>query len=273
MPTKSEATRRISRALEELPQLMDLNSIAPHFIEWRRNTRVAIVNTFGDNSQNLKEFVSIPFTARAASYINPSRSEALAEEAYCSGLSEAGALLKSMLGEIEEYWEDDNSSQLASPTQMMPEQQVSNRVFVVHGRDDGAKNTVARFLESFDLEAVILHEQPNAGRTIVEKFEDYADVGFAVVLCTPDDIGGLAGDPDSWRPRPRQNVILELGFFLGELGRGKVCPLVKGDLEMPSDYDGVLYVQMEGSEDWRTKLAIELKSAGLPVDLNRLARS
>ena len=269
MPTKSDALRRISVALDAISVLQASNVEAPEFVRWRRGAKVAISNAFGEVSDHLREFDGISFFPY--SIIVGSDNSAEKVRSYQEGLTGARALLQSMLDEIEEYWPGDDSPQAVAESREMPQQLVSNRVFVVHGRDDGAKNTVARFLESFDLEAVILHEQPNEGRTIVEKFVDYADVGFAVVLCTPDDVGALATDRENLRDRPRQNVVMELGFFLAKLGRNKVCPLVKGDLEMPSDYDGVLYVQMEGSEDWRTKLAIELKGAGLPVDLNRLA--
>lgn len=272
MPSKSDAKRRLGRALEAIPDLTGLSVEAPEFMMWRRSTRLAISNTFGDSSQHLDEFQRLGFDSYFI-LVGDGYDMSGAVNAYREGMVSATALLKSMLDEIDEYWEDDNSSQPAFATGETPEQGLSNRVFVVHGRDEGLKETVARFLESLDLEAVILHEQPNEGRTIVEKFEDYSDVRFAVIICTPDDVGALASNETNLRFRPRQNVVLELGFFLAKLGRSRVCPLVKGELEMPTDYDGVLYVQMEGSEDWRTKLAIEMKSAGLPVDLNRLART
>ena len=91
------------------------------------------------------------------------------------------------------------------------------KVFVIHGRDEGIKSTVARFLEKLGLEAIVLHEQANAGRTVIEKFEDFARVGFAVVLLTPDDRGGLQNDGADFKPRARQNVIFELGYFIGKL--------------------------------------------------------
>jgi predicted nucleotide-binding protein len=90
-------------------------------------------------------------------------------------------------------------------------------------------------LRRFRCEAIVLMEQPNKGLTIIEKFEDSADeVGFAVVLLTPDDVGGIAAQ-DSQSTRARQNVIFELGYFSGKLGRGKVCLLRKGIVEIPSD--------------------------------------
>ena len=162
---------------------------------------------------------------------------------------------------------------LLQKTQENSQQRVSNRVFVVHGRDEGTRSIVARFLESLDLEAIILQEQPNEGRTIIEKFEDYADVGYAVVLCTPDDVGSLAEEQEKLRPRPRQNVVLEWGFFLGRLKRNRVCVLLKGDVEIPSDYAGVVYVKLDESGGWRTELAIELQRSGLQVDLNDLNRT
>ena len=150
---------------------------------------------------------------------------------------------------------------------------MSNRVFVVHGRDEGTRSIVARFLESLNLEAIILQERANEGRTIIEKFEDYADVGFAVVLCTPDDVCKLDTEGEELRPRPRQNVVLEWGFFLGSLRRNRVCALLKGDVEIPSDYAGVVYIRLDESGGWQTQLAIELQRAGLPVDLNDLNRN
>lgn len=142
-------------------------------------------------------------------------------------------------------------------------------VFVVHGHDDSTKETVARFIENLGLHAVVLHEQPNSGRTIIEKFEAYSNVGFAVVLLTPDDFGASSKDTENLRPRARQNVILELGFFLGKIGREKVCVLYKEGVEIPSDYQGVLYTPYDSSGSWRSQLAKELKHAGFAVDLDK----
>src|SRR5258708_3203815 len=145
----------------------------------------------------------------------------------------------------------------------------TNKVFVVHGHDEAARESVARFLERIGLEAVILHEQATGGRTIVEKLEHYADVDFSVVLLTPDDVGGVkASSPDKLQPRARQNVILELGFFVGKLDRQHVCALYKGQLELPSDYLGVGYVALDEGGGWRLQLAKELRSAGFSVDMN-----
>ena len=128
---------------------------------------------------------------------------------------------------------------------------------------------MARFLEKIGLQAIILQEQPDQGFTIIEKFETYAgQVSFAVVLLTPDDIGGLATG-SMQAARARQNVIFELGYFVGKLGRGRACLLRKGEVEIPSDLYGVIYSDMDAGEGWKLKLIKELKAAKLEFDANK----
>ncbi len=146
---------------------------------------------------------------------------------------------------------------------------LSNRIFVVHGHDEAALQGLARFLEKLGLEAIILKEQPDQGRTIIEKFEDTVeDIGFAVVLLTPDDLATSAKSETSGA-RARQNVIFELGYFSGKLGRGRVCLLRKGQVEIPSDLYGVIYTEMDSADGWKTKLVQELKAAKVEFDANR----
>lgn len=145
---------------------------------------------------------------------------------------------------------------------------LSNKIFIVHGHDNGAKSEVARFLEKIGFEAIILHEQANQGKTIIEKIDVYGNVGFAVVLLTPDDEGCARGERPS--PRARQNVILELGYFIGRLGRDKVCALKKGDMEIPSDFMGVVWENMDQNGAWQQKLARELNAVGHNIDWNKV---
>ncbi len=136
------------------------------------------------------------------------------------------------------------------------------RVLVVHGRDEELKNAVARFLSKIELQEVILHEQPNRGRHILTKFQDEAaDVAFAVVLMTPDDFGGLVDSEPA--ARARQNVVFELGFFIGKLGPQRVVALVKGEIERPSDFDGIVYIPVDPSGTWKMALSRELNAAGV----------
>jgi predicted nucleotide-binding protein len=177
--------------------------------------------------------------------------------------------LESILDRLELIPESPSLPQPTIPRRIESTES-SNRVFVVHGHDEEAKQSVARCIEKLGLTALILHEQPNQGRTVIEKFEDYADVGFAVVLLTPDDVGASKSQKDNLRERARQNVIFELGFFIGVLGRHRVCALHKGDVEFPSDFSGILWVRMDSDDAWRFTLAREMKAAGLDVDLNKL---
>jgi predicted nucleotide-binding protein len=150
----------------------------------------------------------------------------------------------------------------------------TRRVFIVHGHDDGLKNSVARFLTSVGLTPVILHELPNRGRTIIEKFIDHSDVGFAVVLLTADDKGGSATtSTEDFVFRARQNVVMELGFFLGRLGRDRVAAIYDERVEMPSDYKGVLFLPHDKAGMWQHLLVKEIKAAGIPVDANKLYRT
>lgn len=147
---------------------------------------------------------------------------------------------------------------------------LSKKVFIVHGHDEGAREKVARFLERIGLEAIILHEQANRGRTVIEKVIEYGNVGFAVVLLTPDDEGCVKGG--ILEPRARQNVLLELGFFIGHLGRDKVCALKKGTVEIPSDFAGVVWETMDDNNGWKQSLSRELVAAGHKIDWNEVMR-
>jgi predicted nucleotide-binding protein len=145
-----------------------------------------------------------------------------------------------------------------------------NSVFLVHGHDEGAKHSVARFIEKLGVEPVILQEQINRGMTVIEKFEDFASrAGFAVVMMTPDDVAYPIGKEEDKGHRPRQNVVLELGYFVAKLGREKVLVLTKGNVELPSDLFGLVYEAMEQSDGWKLRLAKELKAAGFSIDLNQ----
>lgn len=172
--------------------------------------------------------------------------------------------------------EDTNS--VASSSQSVSESKSkplhpTNKVFIVHGHDVETKESVARFLERLRLDPIILHEQPNSGRTIIEKFEAFSNVGFAVVLLTPDDVGASSATPNELKSRARQNVILELGYFMGKLSRYRVCALHKKGIEIPSDYQGILYVEYDDAGAWKTKLAQELVEANYSIDLDALLRS
>ena len=148
-----------------------------------------------------------------------------------------------------------------------------DEVFIVHGHDEAAKHKIARFIDDLDLTATILDEQPSRGQTIIDKFEEHADkAGFAIVLLTSDDLGAPKDNKNELKPRARQNVILELGYFLCSLGRERVRVLHEEGVELPSDIYGLSYVQMAKGGGWKLELAQEMASVGISVDLNKLVQ-
>ena len=146
----------------------------------------------------------------------------------------------------------------------------SRDIFIVHGSDHGARDAVARLLDRLDLSPIILDEEASKGRTIHQKFLDHSTVVYAVVLFTPDDVGGPADESASMRPRPRQNVVYELGFFSAKLGHRNVCVLYSDGVEIPSDLSGVIYIPFDNSGAWNLRLAKEMKGAGIEIDMNQV---
>ena len=267
-PAKAKAIERLRKSLDAIPELKQLRHGSQEFNKWRRDTRITIKNTFVDNPNYIHDFNRIPFSLTVSSYIDRTP-EWKIQQAYVEGLESAASLLESMIGEIKEYWEDENPTPTTSAIDQNG-QIDSKKVFVVHGRDNEARERVARFLEQLELTPVILAEQSNQGRTIIEKFERHAQAAFAVVLLTPDDVGALESDKNNLGPRARQNVIFELGFFIGRLGRERVCALTNGEMQIPSDYAGVVYIPLDDADGWKIKLGKELKSAGLDINAERL---
>ncbi|MDF2383875.1 nucleotide-binding protein [Nostoc ellipsosporum NOK] len=145
----------------------------------------------------------------------------------------------------------------------------SNEVFIVHGHDEEAKVKTARFIEKLGFRPIILHEQASSGKTIIEKIEEYSNVGFGIILYTPCDKGGKKDDP-TLKGRARQNVVFEHGYLIGKIGRKNVCALVKGDVETPNDISGVVYINLDDSDAWHIKVAKKLRNSGYEVDMNKV---
>lgn len=159
-----------------------------------------------------------------------------------------------------------NSDQLEQPT---------NRVFIVHGHDMALRDAVELVVRKLGLDPIILQDEAGLGQTVIEKFEKHSErAQYAIILMSPDDIGYPVSLSAQARPRARQNVVLELGYFMGALDRSHICVITKKDssgaeIEHPSDINGLVYLSIE-SGDWRQRLAREMRAAGLPVDANRL---
>ena len=230
------------------------------YSSWELVTRNILEKAFGRHSPNIRSVIDagkygmFPGNAGAAWWENHWAESLQTQKRKLEGLRE--------LLQTEQQLAGGETAKVSTEPK-------GHKVFLVHGQDDRALHETARFLEKLRQEVVVLREQPNKGRTLIEKFEDYADVGFAIVLLTPDDKGGPKNCTSSeLQPRARQNVVFELGYFIGRLGRNRVCALYLEGVEIPSDYSGVLYTKFDSSGAWRLEIAKELKAAGFPVDMN-----
>lgn len=259
---KSKAVERLEKLLEEFSELDTEDSHCQKTLKWTQDVYSAFIYIFGEDSRQYKQLPGNHKTTPSGvrEYLNVMYS-----------------LVASNLDDVRYFWEDDEESAthsidqsglLAPDIDRIDKMSTSKKVFVVHGHDEGKREAVARFLDMLELEPIILHEQANKGRTIIEKFEDHADAGFAVVLLTPDDIGAVDKVENDLKPRARQNVILELGFFIGKLGRKRVCALKSHCVENPSDVDGMVYINLDEPDAWKTGLVRELRAAGFDIDAN-----
>ncbi|MEZ4669611.1 MAG: nucleotide-binding protein [Anaerolineae bacterium] len=233
-----------------------------------RRSEMAIRIIFGENSKYMESVRQVQFAPSSYSPYEPWTNSELID-IWSNSQNSIINLYSTM---IEELILAEALEQTSENSTIETQFEISNNIFIVHGHDEAMKLAVARTIEKLGLDPVILHEQPNTGRTIIEKFEDHSDVGFAVVLLSPDDKGFPKTDnAKNAKFRARQNVIFELGFFIGRLGRGRVTALYQDGVELPSDYDGVVYTKYDSQNgSWRFELVRELKACGYDVDANSL---
>jgi predicted nucleotide-binding protein len=260
--SSENALRKLQKLLDQIPNVRLDGRHSANYSTWRGNLKIALAELYGESSLHFRQFLGISFSPNY--FTAGDESEFI--EHFNLGLDQAKGFLESRITDLQEQVVEqgkDREIALVTPNSD------SRKIFVVHGHDQGAKEMVARFLSQLDLEPIILHEQPDRGRTIIEKFEAHAsDVKCAVVLLTPDDVANSKESPDKNEQRARQNVIFELGFFVGKLGRGSTFALVKRDVVTPSDIQGVIYIPLD-DEQWRLRLVKEIKAAGINVDANR----
>ena len=234
----------------------------------RRDAEMILRNIFGDDIAYIRSLNDIRFHPM----VYPS-SEENRNSIWSSGQRKLINLFQTIKKELEIFHSDQEIEQ---STNISDKQINSRKVFIVHGHDEGMKLDVARTLEKLEFEPIILHEQVDDGQTIIEKFENNSiECGFAVILLSPDDKGySVKSSPDDAKFRARQNVILELGYFVGKISRKNVLTLVKSDptgqLEIPSDLAGIIYTPYDNSGGWKEKLIRSLRSSGYEVDANKI---
>lgn len=229
-------------------------SFTPGWVAWLTRVKNLLGRLFGERSapmEMLRDGIAVPTIGNGRDKFDQAKG-------YLLGALRASADILS----------DDRFGELSAPRQTAPGA-TSRKVFVVHGHDDAAKSELEALLNEMSLEPIVLHRQPDKGRTLIEKFEEHGDAGYAIVLLTPDDIGYVTADdakPDSERAkelRARQNVIFEFGYFAGRLGRSRVCCLFKGDIVLPSDLSGLVYKRfLKSVEEVAYNLRKELVAAG-----------
>ncbi|MCJ7789978.1 MAG: nucleotide-binding protein [Candidatus Atribacteria bacterium] len=255
--------KQIKRA-EEL--LANRPIITSDHTAWNNTTRDYLIKTFGSKSPNVNAVIH----ASSSKGLFMGMGDVEFEKYMASIIENQIKMLGSCIEQLETEIELSEGEEEIDEQNIHKEISFSNKVFIVHGRNQGIKEAVARFVEKLGLEAVILHEKPSKGRTIIEKFSDYSDVHFAIVLLTADDIGKEKDSSGDFKPRVRQNVIFELGYFIGKLGRSRVCALYEEGVEIPSDYKGVIFIQLDTQERWRYDIVRELLAAGFNVDANKI---
>lgn len=141
------------------------------------------------------------------------------------------------------------------------------KIFIIHGHDDHLKKEVQLLLSRAELDDIVLHEQPDKGRNVIDKLiEETESASYAIALLCPED------EIENGTKRARQNVILEVGYFLGKLGKSKVRLIKKGDVEIPSDLKGILYTEYDEKRNWKTNILKEIQAAGIDIDMNKILR-
>jgi len=259
--------RELKQEGEELAQAIPNES---RLRTWYTSVEKVLSQTFGEDSGHLNTWRG-PMTLRIVGGYGSHQSDAQRIINLFNERRQAlGAIIEAGDGELrrEKLIAQSSNSRPAEPVEPRLD---TGKVFIVHGRNDAIREASARFVQRLGLNPVILHEEPNGGLTLLEKFEKHALTGYAIVIITGDDVGCLADSQDSLKPRARQNVIYELGFFAGAIGRGRVCALYQPGVELPSDLGGLAVVEIDPAEAWKFKVAREMKAAGLNVDLNDLA--
>jgi predicted nucleotide-binding protein len=239
--------------------LRNSSSKSPEFKAWNTDVLRFLIKQYGEESTEAEAFKKLNFLNVAAMLYG--RTTSKNAEAFQNDLETAILSLQNYLSDFSE-----------EPTERQSQTNHSGNnknVFVVHGKNDGIKAQVANLVQKVRLNPIILHEQANEGKTIIEKFEKHTDVKAAIVLFTGDDVGRYKDDAHDEK-RPRQNVIFEAGYFMGKLGRKNTIILAEERLNIQSDLQGYIYIPLDEHQRWHIDLARELKTIGFDIDMNDL---
>lgn len=241
----------LKEIIDEIEVLINhhVDADAPAFTAWHLKARRYLVKKFGEKSIEYNAFIKIHFSVFVFS--DTTKSEFI--YACKQGLLKAREMLK--------LYVNDENEKIANIKEKNDKSY--NKVFIVHGHDDALRQKLARVIEKQGIEPIILSEQTNQGKTIIEKFEEYSNVSAAICLYTKDD----CMNEKEKIYRARQNVVFETGYFMGKNGRKNVIILSNSEIEMPSDLSGVIYAN---NKNWELDVLKELKVIGYNIDLNKI---
>ena len=279
-PTKSRAIDRLERVLDEIPSLKQIPRGSQEFTKWRRSAGLAIRYAFPDSDEHIQSFEGIRYSLMAFTAGTP---DSAFQNAYVSGLNAAEAILESMIEEIEEYWPEVSEAHAdnAEPSETEPVPINTDQVFVVHGRNQKAREAMFTFLRTIGLHPLEWNEAVRAtGKTMpyIGEILDaaFTQAGAVVVLMTPDDEARLRepfrspNDPPhetELTGQARPNVLFEAGMAMGR-NADRTILVELGSLRPFSDVSGLHVIRMDNSSQRRQELAQRLESAGCPVNLD-----
>lgn len=259
----TKAVELFKRQIDQIGQLERLNYDDPEREKWNNFTEQLIIRAFGKPHENLNHF----YHARRGGPIHGNMRGDEKQRNYLNGLKNSGKLLEGFIDQLQLFPADDADYPRPTLHSRIRSQPSSNKIFIVHGHDHNVLTELSLILTRLGLEPIILYEQPSEGKTLIEKLEKYSDVGFAFILLTPDDIGRGVGETRD-KPRARQNVVLEFGLFVGKLGRERCCALYTGDLELPSDLHGLIYLPFKSKvAEIELRIVTELRAAGYQISI------
>ena len=222
------------------------------FKAWKTDVQLCLSGLYGEKSIQLKNFNSRQFSpiliGGNTDWHGP----------YVRDLETTQKEFERYIGDFEDECEKVSVNKKGTS---------NNKVFIVHGHDGELKERVARRLEQQGIEAIILSEQANRGKTIIEKLEAYSDVHVAIALFTQDDLGASKEEKENEKYRARQNVVFEAGYFMGYLGRENTIIIVDENVEIPGDLAGMVYTT---KENWEFEMLKEINAAGMKIDMNKL---
>ena len=271
---KKQFVQELSFCIGEIESLRTLDFHAIQFGLWQKRVMNLLIHGFGEFCSQVKEFREISFYDEYADQEskNPWSAADFDYDAvgnYQSGLNKAQTQLMSIKEEVGKYF-NENKEKDGLKINSQRIEGVNKKIFIVHGHDDLLRVKVVDVVKRLGLEPIVLRDKPNKGRTIIEKFEENADVGFTIVLLSADDKGYDKNNPNEISDRARQNVVLELGYFIGKYGRDRVMVLCAPSVERPGDIAGVVYTDATNEYSWSLELVKELNAVGFKVDANKL---